>query len=282
MPLFGKLDVSATLEMLRIQSAWLNDLTHFLLASDVRIGVLATILLYLWLGNKGTIASNEVPITRSIAAIVLSMFACFVLRHVAPRQIRPRLAMPWLEFPPLEGLGHLADFRSFPSDTATLAAAVTVVIFMLHRRLGFVALAWTVVCVMFPRLYVGYHYLSDLLFGALVGATVTLLVMRWPLSVNRLAGVLEGWRIRQPAAATLAVILMAHQIGTVFPVLQWAAALVKTQVSEARTALTPAGQPSGTGARTDKAAPALPSESAASSPGSDATRPLPQLSSEAR
>jgi hypothetical protein len=57
-----------------------------------------------------------------------------------------------------------------PSDTAALAFALAAVAWSSSRRLGAAAVAWAAVVTCLPRLYIGYHYLSDLLVG--VGAAV--------------------------------------------------------------------------------------------------------------
>ncbi len=219
-PLLGDFDRSVMETMVLLRTPALDQVTHFLLGSDLRIGVLAVLLFYLWLKPSGTPAGNEEHILKSLAAIVLAMVACFIARHLAPLQPRPRLSMAQLGFPPLDGLGHLVDIRSFPSDTATLAAALTMVIVLASRRLGSVAIAWALLAVSFPRLYVGYHYLSDIVAGLLLGGTVAWLVMSSRWTLPRATAAVRARLAAQPAMAMLLLALVAHQVGTMFPALQ--------------------------------------------------------------
>src|SRR5919197_1364851 len=150
---FGSLDLWVMRAVLELRSPYLDGLMHFLLSTDIRIGLLAVLLFYAWITPHGTTRGNESYVVRSLAAIVLAMMACFLARHAFHQQPRPRLVSPDLDFPPLNGLGSLVDFRSFPSDTTCLAAAMAMAIFWRSRRLGAVAIAWTVAGVGFPRIY---------------------------------------------------------------------------------------------------------------------------------
>lgn len=226
-PVFGNLDLWVMTAVLELRSPLFDALNHFLLASDIRIGFLAVLLFYAWIFPHGTTRGNEAYVLKSLAGIVLAMVACFIARHVLDQQPRPRLVFTELDFPPLHGLGSLVDFRSFPSDTASLAAAVTAAIFWRSRPLGYVAIVWTLAAVSFPRIYIGYHYLSDMVFGLLIGAVVALLILRWPYSIRIPVDVMRSLEARSRAIAIVSLALIAHQIGTMFPVLQLVGSVAK-------------------------------------------------------
>ena len=82
------------------------------------------------------------------------------------------------------------DF-SFPSDHATAAGAVAVGLLLSHRRCGTIAAALAVLMA-FTRVYVGAHYLSDVLAGLVLGggvaaASVVLIVPSLTRLVRRLS-----------------------------------------------------------------------------------------------
>jgi undecaprenyl-diphosphatase len=73
--------------------------------------------------------------------------------------------------------GHAAD-ASFPSDHASAAFAIAMVILLTHRRVGICALLGAAfLC--YARVYSGIHYPADVLAGAIIGITVAILVSRY-------------------------------------------------------------------------------------------------------
>ena len=68
----------------------------------------------------------------------------------------------------------LNAWSSFPSDHAVLFFALCVPIWMRSRLLGFLAGLWTLLFICLPRVYLGYHYPSDILAGAVIGILMML------------------------------------------------------------------------------------------------------------
>lgn len=68
--------------------------------------------------------------------------------------------------------------KSFPSDHAALAFVIAATVFLAHRKIGYIFLiAAVIVCL--GRVFVGVHYLSDVLMGAVIGV-----LWAWLVSSN--------------------------------------------------------------------------------------------------
>lgn len=66
---------------------------------------------------------------------------------------------------------------SFPSAHAAMTFAVATVVYFYHKRLGQLLYAFALVVGM-SRIYVGVHYPTDVLVGALIGITIPVLIHR--------------------------------------------------------------------------------------------------------
>lgn len=79
---------------------------------------------------------------------------------------------------------RLENWSSFPSDNATFFFALSTGIYFLSRPLGILAGLYSVIVAGLVRIYLGFHYPSDVIVGALIGivvaAAANLGVMRRP------------------------------------------------------------------------------------------------------
>ncbi|MFI1920330.1 phosphatase PAP2 family protein [Nocardia sp. NPDC020380] len=120
----------------------------------------------------------------------------------AVHETRPYNAVP--------GLLVLADRSSdpsFPSDHATMAGAVAAGLFLVHPRLGKIAIA-AAALIAFARVYIAAHYPHDVLAGLVLGAVVVL--AGWFLLRGALTGLVafvSGTRIRALVTAGSAEIV---------------------------------------------------------------------------
>ncbi|TVP77657.1 MAG: phosphatase PAP2 family protein [Puniceicoccaceae bacterium] len=77
----------------------------------------------------------------------------------------------------------LMGWSSFPSDHAVLFFALATGIFLVNRVFGVLLFIHAALIISIPRIYSGLHFPGDILFGALIGIGVTLVIFfgiaRW-------------------------------------------------------------------------------------------------------
>ena len=59
--------------------------------------------------------------------------------------------------------------------------ALSVGIMAIHRKLGIFLFLWSIFIIGFPRIYVGVHFPSDIIAGAIIGIVLMLLIQLIPV-----------------------------------------------------------------------------------------------------
>jgi membrane-associated phospholipid phosphatase len=142
----------------------------------------ALFLLVLWFTRRQRVAflaGISVLLALGIAQIINGIF------------LRPR---PYTVYAAVHLLVERTSDPSFPSDHATLAFAIAALVWQFNRKLGWLLFALAVFQG-FARVYVGAHYPSDILGGAILGILVSMAIgkiSQLPV-IRRLLNSLFGW-----------------------------------------------------------------------------------------
>ncbi len=161
------------------------------------------------------------PVKRQILlfGIFDSVFALFIARVLAlslPFRLRP-FHNPALHFQVPFGVepGTLIGWSSFPSDRATLFFCVAVVLWLVSRHLGRLAIGYTFVGLCIPAMYAGIHYPTDILAGALLGSGIALLCKSTGITA-RVAPPMIRWLETRPALSHAVLFLLTFEIAELF------------------------------------------------------------------
>jgi undecaprenyl-diphosphatase len=151
-----------------------------------------------------------------LAAAFLALLVARGLAHTLPFRLRPiHDAAVHFQLPYGSSATTLLGWSSFPSDHAAIFFALATAIFLVSRPAGILALSHALFIVCLPRIYLGYHYPTDILGGALIGiASATL----WSAAALRKAAVgpTVRWISRYPGASYAFLFLVTFQVSTNF------------------------------------------------------------------
>jgi undecaprenyl-diphosphatase len=116
-----------------------------------------------------------------LALLVVSIVAIFLGRLLAlimPFRLRP-IHEPTVTNIIPHGLSErtLDGWSSMPSDHAVMFFALAAGIALIHKGLGIFAAFYAILVISAPRIYLGFHFPSDLIVGAVVGIAFAVLFL---------------------------------------------------------------------------------------------------------
>lgn len=205
--------VSAAINHWASRNEVINHAVYIAGQTDFLTGGLMVALLYFcWFSDSTSEARARLLL--GFGAVLVSGVGSRLLQVSLPLRLRPMHA--WDSgFDPLPGIDPtLANhWGSFPSDHAALFFALSAVIWRQSRWLGLLATASALFGVL-PRIYLGLHYLSDVVAGAALGLALVLMIERFGPRTLARRGV--EWAQRKPGLAYGLAFLVSFEVATLF------------------------------------------------------------------
>jgi undecaprenyl-diphosphatase len=175
-------------------------------------GVFIAFYWWLWFEDSSRRRDLVTGLMAGIVAVILSR----ALQVGLPFHARPLHApdLP-VHLPIGVSPGTLNTFSSFPSDHAVLFFALAVPLWQRSRALGMAVMLWTLLIICLPRVYLGYHWPSDVISGAVIGI-VLMLALRPPISATGLPDRVLRFEAAHPAAFYAAFCLVTLELAVMF------------------------------------------------------------------
>jgi membrane-associated phospholipid phosphatase len=204
------------------KSSFFDALVDLLVVNNLfKGGVIAMAFWLLWFSKKTfNQEKSRQLLLATLAGGFTAMLAARVLVHVLPFRVRPLFNKDLHFLAPIGNWHTMAaasfgDVNSMPSDTATLAIALSFGLVLVSRRVGLWVMAYAVVAVCLPRVYIGVHNPTDLLAGGLLGASCVWLTTR-PFMLENIFAPLLSQQKQYTGGFYLCLFLITYQIGTMF------------------------------------------------------------------
>ena len=167
MNLFNLFDYLFTSFFMNLPHPWiLNTLFSFFSAKGIYIVIWLGIFLYIVIFEE---KRNKTFIIYFFASFIIAFLSVAMIKNITSRP-RPFAA----NFQPIP-INYPTDY-SFPSGHATIsfASATLLSVFDKKRKKYFYLIA---VLIAFSRVYLGYHYVSDVIVGSLLGWLISSIVL---------------------------------------------------------------------------------------------------------
>jgi undecaprenyl-diphosphatase len=179
--------------------------------------VLIPVLWWMWFQQHERREWRREMVLATILSGLLALFVGRLLTHVLPFRVRPVFNPELhLHFPVSSTYdAKLSTWSSFPSDHAMLWMAIATGVFLVWRGIGLLAIIYTVLVICLPRAWLGFHYPTDLLAGAVVGVVITLIMTRDGIR-KRYATPMLRWIERYPAPSATLAFMLCLQLVTQF------------------------------------------------------------------
>jgi undecaprenyl-diphosphatase len=179
-------------------------------------GLLTSVLWLAWFRPDPNQRLRRELVISTLAATITSLLLAKVIRSLLPFRLRPihDLASGFT-LPYYVTTESLWNWSSFPSDTAAMAFALSMGLLMIWGRWGWLAILYSLVVICVPRIYLGYHYPSDIAAGAVIGVLSALIIGHKEIRTS-LARPLLGWSQCYLGAFYCAFFLLTYEVGSVF------------------------------------------------------------------
>ena len=156
-----------------------SEVMNRLIVSGLGLGTfkllpIVTCFWFLWFDSR---FKDRIRVIQGFVGAFAAVSISRIIQDLSHQRLRP-LHSGDPAFVPPAGLDVtiLEHWSSFPSDHAAISFALSTAVFRASRPLGGACLLWSFFVVSFPRVYAGYHYISDIVAGAGIGISVVLIL----------------------------------------------------------------------------------------------------------
>jgi undecaprenyl-diphosphatase len=194
-------------------------------------GMMIAFLWFAWYKREDEIDSEidkkHIYLVATLLAAIFAMVISRSLTAILPFNQRPLfdLSFHYFDFP-MEKYGF-DKLSSFPSDHAVLFISIATGLLLVSRKIGLIAYAYVLLVILFPRIYLGYHWPSDIIAGALIGAGVTTLFIKSDWIISLISKFTLPLIHKKPALFYALFFLVSYQIADMFDASRAFAGFVK-------------------------------------------------------
>ena len=145
----------------------------------IKGGIVMSMLWFLWFHKSPKIKNNKEGVLITLLSTFIAIIIGRLLEMTLPFRVRPAYNQDINFIKPYRfGNYGLDNWSSFPSDHAVMFFALATGIFLISKKAGILTYLYVFFIICFPRMYLGLHYPTDILVGAVIGIFISFIVSK--------------------------------------------------------------------------------------------------------
>lgn len=195
----------------------LDSLVKLLIENNLfKSAFLIAFLWWAWSRTNNDQKETRIKLISTLCSCLLAIITGRFLAITLPYRFRPFVnheldfILPYGMNPEL-----FKGWSSFPSDHALLYYAFSFGILYVSKRAGYAALIYTTLLIALPRIYLGLHYPTDLICGAIIGILITI-CCHSSLFKNAISLPIYKWSLKEPQYFYPLLFLFSFELSTIF------------------------------------------------------------------
>jgi membrane-associated phospholipid phosphatase len=217
--LIQSLDLGVYYFLSRFHGNWVLDRLASKMEANllIKAAPIVALLWYFWFIDDRDQEERRGKILAILAGTLIGIIVTRMVAAVTPFRIRPVFDSNLLQRAFSMSISCGAEqWNSFPSDTAAYLVAMGAGIVWLRRRLLVPIALFLALWICLPRLYLGYHYLSDVIVGAGIGVAAVWFTLRSRWLQSQLAPRLVRFSHSKPQLFYAMAFLITFELASVF------------------------------------------------------------------
>jgi undecaprenyl-diphosphatase len=205
--------LSQTLNQAAQQSPLLDRLLESIAVTHpLKGGIMMLAVWWLWFHKRDNTEDRRAAIICMLLGVTASIVVTKIVIWLTPFRPRPLYNVDLhLVVPAGVDASYLDKLSSFPSDHASLFIALAFGFFYVSRRLGWTTLVYSLLLICLPRVFLGFHYASDVAVGGAIGMTCVLIAQR-PIIRSQVKAFSSDWLRFHPASFYCCLFTVTYQI----------------------------------------------------------------------